>query len=378
MTTQTSRSQVTITLGRSGQVVQRAGAVLDNEPIPAVGIKRSVRDRLGLGGGGSDNKRLRGDNGKWNLKATNCLDDNIHLSKDDLRFKIRKQTLKNSQQNMMDLRDMLSRSACSSTNNPITSHSLHGRQRVPEARDSLRHMPDLTRERESRPAPTDDRPRRLMSRDDRQRIAEPMDSRQCMPEPHEVRNRRPRVIERPIGSMTGQYSSMRTSERQPRMGFLGNTYSPWTLDHIRRKSPDRVLNSLRGLSQHRRQAHEDSRSVAHGNRDNSEISRTVAPTLFLKKPLSIGTVKSGESMPLGGHPLPSGGNLQPSQYPVEHITVEGFLRSLGLEKYLISFKVEEVDMAALSQMGDQDLKELGIPMGPRKKIILALLARRAK
>ncbi|KAD2393785.1 hypothetical protein E3N88_40762 [Mikania micrantha] len=286
MTTQTSRSQVTITLGRSGQVVQRAGAVLDNQPIPAVGIKRSVRDRLGLGGGGggSDNKRF------FCFPFTY-----LHLSKDDLRFKIRKQTQKNNQQNMMDLRDMLSRSACSSTNNPITSHSLHGRQRVPEARDSLRHMPDLTRERESRPAPTDDRPRRLMYRDDRQRIAEPMDSRQCMPEPHEVRNRRPRVTERPIGSMTGQYSSMRTSEGQPRMGFLGNSYSPWTLDHIRRKSPDRVLNTLRGLSQHRRQAFEDSRSVAHGNRDNSEISRIVAPTFLKKQPLSIGTVKSGGS-----------------------------------------------------------------------------------
>ncbi|KAF5961744.1 hypothetical protein HYC85_002953 [Camellia sinensis] len=34
-----------------------------------------------------------------------------------------------------------------------------------------------------------------------------------------------------------------------------------------------------------------------------------------------------------------------------------------------------VDMAALKQMGDKDLKELGIPMGPRKKILLALLPR---
>jgi len=31
-----------------------------------------------------------------------------------------------------------------------------------------------------------------------------------------------------------------------------------------------------------------------------------------------------------------------------------------------------VDMAALKQMGESDLKDMGVPMGPRKKILLAL------
>ena len=35
----------------------------------------------------------------------------------------------------------------------------------------------------------------------------------------------------------------------------------------------------------------------------------------------------------------------------------------------------QIDMAALKQMGEHDLKELGIPMGPRKKLLLALLPR---
>ncbi|KAL4312952.1 hypothetical protein GQ457_01G037580 [Hibiscus cannabinus] len=56
-------------------------------------------------------------------------------------------------------------------------------------------------------------------------------------------------------------------------------------------------------------------------------------------------------------------------------SVEGFLQSLGLEKYVITFQVEEVDMTALVHMTDDDLKALGIPMGPRKKIILALESR---
>ncbi|KAM0062330.1 putative sterile alpha motif domain-containing protein [Helianthus debilis subsp. tardiflorus] len=376
---ETSRSRVTITLGRSGQVVKR---IVDSEPLPpAVGTKRSVRDRLG-DTVDLHNKRSRGDNGTWNLKASNSVDD-LHLRKDDLRFKIMKQKQINKHQNMVDLRDMLSRSAHQSTAKPVTSYSMHetrdGRQRVPD----LRHMPEPRHERQSVPEPRgdrprgpvsrDDRPRGLMSRDDRQRMAEPLDGRQGMPEPREVRNRvpklndvRPHVAERPIGTMTGQYASLRPTEGPPRPGFSGD--SPWTLDHIRRKSPDRVSNT-RGLSPQRRRAFEDSRPVAYGTRDVSDNSRPAPPAPFLtKQPLSMKSV--------GATPLVApGGNMQRSQYPAEHLTVEGFLRSLGLEKYLISFKVEEVDMSALSQMGDQDLKELGIPMGPRKKILLALLAR---
>lgn len=56
-------------------------------------------------------------------------------------------------------------------------------------------------------------------------------------------------------------------------------------------------------------------------------------------------------------------------------SVDGFLRSLGLEKYCITFQAEEVDMTALVHMTDEDLKALGIPMGPRKKILLALESR---
>ncbi|XP_054781492.1 uncharacterized protein LOC129288780 [Prosopis cineraria] len=53
-------------------------------------------------------------------------------------------------------------------------------------------------------------------------------------------------------------------------------------------------------------------------------------------------------------------------------SVDEFLHSLGLEKYLITFQAEEVDMTALMHMTDEDLKVMGIPMGPRKKILLAL------
>ncbi|CAN4113741.1 unnamed protein product [Withania somnifera] len=53
-------------------------------------------------------------------------------------------------------------------------------------------------------------------------------------------------------------------------------------------------------------------------------------------------------------------------------SVDTFLQALGLEKYAITFQAEEVDIAALVHMTDEDLKAMGIPMGPRKKILLAL------
>ncbi|XP_073126220.1 uncharacterized protein [Henckelia pumila] len=56
-------------------------------------------------------------------------------------------------------------------------------------------------------------------------------------------------------------------------------------------------------------------------------------------------------------------------------TVSCFLHSLGLGKYAINFQAEEIDMVALKQMGELDLRELGIPMGPRKKILSALHSR---
>ncbi|KAM0934929.1 putative sterile alpha motif domain-containing protein [Dioscorea sansibarensis] len=53
-------------------------------------------------------------------------------------------------------------------------------------------------------------------------------------------------------------------------------------------------------------------------------------------------------------------------------SMESLLQSLGLEKYLLTLMAEEVDMMALKHMTDDDLKALKIPMGPRKKILLAL------
>lgn len=72
-------------------------------------------------------------------------------------------------------------------------------------------------------------------------------------------------------------------------------------------------------------------------------------------------------------PGPTSSRKQPKQK--SELSVDSLLQSLGLEKYSITFQAEEVDMTALMHMTDADLKALGIPMGPRKKILLALDSR---
>ncbi|KAH0938283.1 hypothetical protein HID58_005744 [Brassica napus] len=70
---------------------------------------------------------------------------------------------------------------------------------------------------------------------------------------------------------------------------------------------------------------------------------------------------------------PFGSIMQNSPFPVEEpLTVDSFLDSLGLGRYSLAFKREEVDMNTIKQMKESDLKDLIIPMGPRKRILQAI------
>ncbi|KAF6166397.1 hypothetical protein GIB67_034948 [Kingdonia uniflora] len=70
-------------------------------------------------------------------------------------------------------------------------------------------------------------------------------------------------------------------------------------------------------------------------------------------------------------------NPTPSRKKSQHKSdqVDALLQSLDLEKYLISFQAEEIDMTALLQMSDDDLKALGIPM--KHLFLIEYLASRA-
>ncbi|KAF2325386.1 hypothetical protein P3X46_003026 [Hevea brasiliensis] len=328
-----SKGRVTITLGRTGQVVKRAAAVSEvdyDDPLRGAGNKRSVRDRLGSSfesfpsyGSLANNKRQRGDSYLTSLSANGVED--VRIGKDDLRFKLMQKNVSRRPQSdyygkTMDLREKLSRTVQPS-GPPLNT----------------------------------------------------VDAMQRMPDPKNT-------------SILGRIPPARSADNLPQIDSSRNSCSPWTLDHIRRRSPDRIIGSSRGLSPPRNveelqrrplsRTFDDGRTVSYMNKDVLDASRPVSSsTPFMTKSV-LPAVSTKPAAPLLGQlpPPTASGILQKSSYVgEEQQTVEGLLHSLGLGKYAILFKAEEVDMTALKQMGESDLKELGIPMGPRKKILLALL-----
>ena len=58
--------------------------------------------------------------------------------------------------------------------------------------------------------------------------------------------------------------------------------------------------------------------------------------------------------------------------------IEGWLRSLGLERYEAAFRENEIDDTILLRLTAEDLKELGVgPVGHRRKLLDAIAALRA-
>ena len=54
--------------------------------------------------------------------------------------------------------------------------------------------------------------------------------------------------------------------------------------------------------------------------------------------------------------------------------VEAWLRGLGLERYTAAFLDAEITPEALPELTDADLRELGLPLGPRKLLLKAIQA----
>lgn len=63
--------------------------------------------------------------------------------------------------------------------------------------------------------------------------------------------------------------------------------------------------------------------------------------------------------------------LRESNCPEKHDSLEQFLTQLSLQQYLTSLQAEDLDLESLGLCRDNDLKDLGIPLGPRKKILNA-------
>jgi hypothetical protein len=52
--------------------------------------------------------------------------------------------------------------------------------------------------------------------------------------------------------------------------------------------------------------------------------------------------------------------------------VAAWLKELGLERYEPAFRESEITTAVLPELTEADLKELGLPLGPRKLLLRAI------
>ena len=53
-------------------------------------------------------------------------------------------------------------------------------------------------------------------------------------------------------------------------------------------------------------------------------------------------------------------------------TVATWLAEMGLQRYQTAFEEAEIDFEVLADLEEDDLRELGLPIGPRRKIWTAI------
>ncbi|GMI15669.1 hypothetical protein TrVE_jg1547 [Triparma verrucosa] len=88
--------------------------------------------------------------------------------------------------------------------------------------------------------------------------------------------------------------------------------------------------------------------------------------------LGVGGVGGVGGSALSGSRLSSLGSNSNAKSGQRSSSVRDFLSSLDLQKYADNFAKHECDMAALKQMRAEDLADIGIPIGPRVKIMGAV------
>ncbi|XP_062010028.1 uncharacterized protein LOC133726494 [Rosa rugosa] len=300
-----SKPRVTITLGRSGQVVERGGTSdsvnMRGERAMVSGGKRSMGDRLGSNAYG---KRQRGDGIKWRGG-----DDTLHdsqISRNDLRLKLlRKRSFKQNG-GVAERKQMLPRPKLSKPAHSAVRYQMPRHKSETNESSFLRQIP-------------------------------------------------PREAAADLYHVNPQRNF---NSSQSREGF-------------RARSPDNFVNTSYGPSPQRNSFRAADAPRAGQFLRNGMVGSSQPTDSFLFR-----TKSNPQTAKPAGQLVPINYSMQKVPYMEEEPpSVASLLHRLGLGKYAIIFQAEEVDIGTLKQMGDKDLKELGIPMGPRKKILLALLAR---
>ncbi|PUZ47531.1 hypothetical protein GQ55_7G173000 [Panicum hallii var. hallii] len=310
--------------------------VINDDEVPLSGKKRSLRERLGSNVTDSDFYGSQHRNKRQQTESDSSHGDDgsdRQVGKDDLRLKLmRKGLLQRSnggaEQNGVDLREKLSRNQKNLSRYDARGHAPESRARY-DMRDK---PPELRSRYSSREGVLVSRPSAVVSRIPSARSVDEMDS-----------SRKP-------------YSSwatdgLRHSSPERLTSFRGDASPPRAYDQIRSMPSLRSVGSSRPQSFITRDAHETSRAQPYSG----------------KSTISVDAVQRANEITPSGAAMPTAPVVK--EVPQ---TVTELLSSLGLEKYLVLFQAEEVDMAALRQMGESDLKDMGVPMGPRKKILLAV------
>src|SRR6202012_3382411 len=82
---------------------------------------------------------------------------------------------------------------------------------------------------------------------------------------------------------------------------------------------------------------------------------------------------------LAGHPWHPGRTARPRRSGVMRAApLSEWLKQHDLERFLGIFEENEVDLATLRMLSESDLTELGLPFGPRKRIINLLREEKAQ
>ena len=114
------------------------------------------------------------------------------------------------------------------------------------------------------------------------------------------------------------------------------------------------------------------------------ISRTVLrrPLIWISPPAPRRKLPSGYSSarltsPVARRPChhrPTWDRIRPRKGTREEVEVDvaAWLRELGLERYAAAFLDAEITPEALPELTDADLRELGLPLGPRKVVLKAI------
>ncbi|KAI3474850.1 hypothetical protein Pfo_030161 [Paulownia fortunei] len=217
-----------------------------------------------------------------------------------------------------------------------------------------------------------DGPRDLRLKLTRKRISRRMEleneERKKM-ELHEKVSRAIRSLESPDHNLLRSIPSSRRAAETPMVGSMRSSYASWTSNGVRTRSPERIPKSSGGIST-------PGVLLMNCRRTEGVLMSSPMDSSRPKVPMHTTSRRPLDSGKLVTELPPAAGGMSRSPYQDNQpLTVSSLLHSLGLGKYSINFQAEEIDMVALKQMGDSDLKELGIPMGPRKKILQALQAR---